>query len=175
MPRSDRVQFRRARAHDAGSVAALHVDSWRRNYRGVYADTFLDGEVLAERLAFGTARLGDQPANRFTIVAEEAGSLVGFASSILDEDPTWGALLDHLHIAHPHQRQGRGVQAPLRVAQSDHAADHGMRGKGALPPPHPKPDARLSGREQRGSRVRGGSRLAGGPAIRRTPPRRSCR
>jgi hypothetical protein len=46
---------------------------------GPGADTFLDGDVLTERLAFWTARLGEQPADRFTIVAVESGSLAGFA------------------------------------------------------------------------------------------------
>jgi hypothetical protein len=27
----------------------LHADSWRRHYRGAYADAFLDGDVLADR------------------------------------------------------------------------------------------------------------------------------
>jgi ribosomal protein S18 acetylase RimI-like enzyme len=118
MPTSDRVQFRHVGAHDASSVAALHADSWRRNYRGAYADTFLAGDVLTERLAFWTARLREQPADRFTIVAEEAGSLVGFAYSILDEDPAWGALLGNLHIAHTHQGQGIGTRLMALTAQA---------------------------------------------------------
>ena len=118
LPQSDRVQFRRAASHDARSVAALHADSWRRNYRGAYSDTFLDGDVLIERLAFWTARLGDQPADRFTIVAEEAGSLVGFAHSVLDADPTWGAYLDNLHIAHTHQRRGLGTRLLALTAEA---------------------------------------------------------
>ena len=116
--RNGRVQFRRADTPDAGPVAALHADSWRRNYRGAYADTFLDGDVLTERLAIWAARLRDQPADRFTIVAEKAGSLVGFAHSILDEDPTWGALLDNLHVAHTHQRQGIGTGLMALTAQA---------------------------------------------------------
>jgi ribosomal protein S18 acetylase RimI-like enzyme len=116
--RNGGVQFRRAGTHDAGPVAALHADSWRRNYRGAYADTFLDGDVVTERLAFWTARLREQPADRFAIVAEEAGSLVGFAYSILDENPTWGAYLDNLHVAHTHQRQGIGTRLMALTAEA---------------------------------------------------------
>jgi len=118
VPDHDRVQFREAGAHDAAPVAALHADSWRRNYRGAYADTFLDGDVLTERLAFWTARLGGEPANRFTILAEESGSLVGFAHSVLDEDPTWGAYLDNLHVAHTHQGQGLGTRLMALTARA---------------------------------------------------------
>ncbi len=28
------------------------------------------------------------------------GGLIGFAHTAFDEDPTWGALLDNLHVAH---------------------------------------------------------------------------
>jgi len=35
-------QFRTGGPDDAGAVALLHADSWRRNYRGVYADAYLD-------------------------------------------------------------------------------------------------------------------------------------
>jgi ribosomal protein S18 acetylase RimI-like enzyme len=114
----ERTRFRPATAHDAATVAALHADSWRRNYRGAYTDAFLDGHVLAERLAFWTERLREQTSDRFTILAEEAGSLVGFAYSILDEDPTWGALLDNLHIAHTHQRQGIGTRLMALTAEA---------------------------------------------------------
>ena len=118
VPNHDHVQFRHADAHDAGSIAALHADSWRRHYRGAYSDTFLDGDVLTERLAFWTARLGEQPADRFTIVAVESGSLAGFAHSVLDKDPTWGAYLDNLHITHSHQRQGLGTRLMALTAQA---------------------------------------------------------
>ena len=114
----ERTRFRPATARDAATVAALHADSWRRNYRGAYTDAFLDGDVLAERLAFWTERLREQTSDRFTILAEEAGSLVGFATSILDEDPTWGALLDNLHIAHTHQRQGIGTRLMALTAEA---------------------------------------------------------
>jgi ribosomal protein S18 acetylase RimI-like enzyme len=36
----------------------------------------------------------------------EDGSLVGFANTLFDDDPTWGALLDNLHVADGHKRRG---------------------------------------------------------------------
>jgi ribosomal protein S18 acetylase RimI-like enzyme len=41
-------------------------------------------------------------------VAEDAGGLVGFAHTRFEDDGTWGALLDNLHVAHTHQRGGTG-------------------------------------------------------------------
>ena len=43
--------FRQASIHDVEAIAALHTESWQRHYRGAYLDSFLDGDVLADRLA----------------------------------------------------------------------------------------------------------------------------
>jgi ribosomal protein S18 acetylase RimI-like enzyme len=101
------ARFRRAAPADAETVAKLHADSWRRHYRGAYSDEFLDGDVLGDRLAVWTARLSEPDPRRFTILAVEGG-VVGFANTFFDADPTWGALLDNLHVAERHQRRGIG-------------------------------------------------------------------
>ena len=93
---------------DARSIAALHADSWRRHYRGAYSDAFLDGDVLVDRLAVWTDRLGLRDSGSCTILAEDESGLIGFAHTVFDEDPTWGALLENIHVAHPHQRRGVG-------------------------------------------------------------------
>jgi len=100
-------QFRLAGPADAEAVANLHADSWRRHYRGAYSDAFLDGDVVADRLAVWTDRLREPDPRRCTILAED-GSLVGFAHTVFDDDPRWGALLDNLHVADGHQRRGIG-------------------------------------------------------------------
>ena len=98
-------QFRLAGPGDAEAVANLHADSWRRHYRGAYSDAFLDGNVVADRLAVWTDRLRGPDPSRCTILAEGV-SLVGFANTIFDHDPTWGALLENLHVADGHKRRG---------------------------------------------------------------------
>jgi len=40
------VKFHEATERNIDAVAALHAESWRRNYRGAYSDDFLDGEVF---------------------------------------------------------------------------------------------------------------------------------
>jgi GNAT superfamily N-acetyltransferase len=101
------LAFRLARPADAKAVANLHADSWRHHYRGAYSDAFLDGDVVADRLAVWTSRLREPDLQRCTILAED-GSLVGFASTVFAEDTTWGALLDNLHVADGHKRRGIG-------------------------------------------------------------------
>ena len=103
--RPEEPQFRLAGPADAEAVANLHAESWRRHYRGAYSDAFLDGDVVADRLAVWTDRLREPDSRRCTILAED-GSLVGFANTLFDDDPTWGALLDNLHVADGHKRRG---------------------------------------------------------------------
>lgn len=118
----DVPQFRVAGTADAVAIAELHADSWRRHYRGAYADGYLDGDVVADRTAVWTDRLaGTQP--RHTVVAEQHGRLVGFAHTIFDQDPDWGALLDNLHVHHEFQRHGLGARL-LRLSAGAVAA-HG--------------------------------------------------
>jgi GNAT superfamily N-acetyltransferase len=58
-----------------------------------------------------------------TILAEDDGGLVGFAHVIADHDPTWGALLDNIHVAYANKRAGVGAQLfahVFAVAASGH-------------------------------------------------------
>ena len=104
------LTFRSAGAGDAPAVAALHADSWRRNYRGAYSDSFLDGDVLADRRRVWTERLGAADRDTHTVLAEDDAGLVGFAHVMFDADPDWGALLDNLHVRQADKRQGVGSE-----------------------------------------------------------------
>jgi ribosomal protein S18 acetylase RimI-like enzyme len=112
------IDFRLATAADAESVASLHADSWRRHYRGAYSDEFLDGDVEQERSEAWAARFSADDGRSRTVLAERDGHLVGFAHLILDEDATWGSLLDNLHVSHALKRQGIGAELVQRVAHA---------------------------------------------------------
>ena len=114
------VQFRSAGPGDADRVAMLHADSWRRHYRGAFADSFLDGDIETERRAVWSSRLA-APEGTATIVAEDGEQLVGFVHVEFDADPKWGSLVDNLHVRHDQRRTGVGRQLLARVAQA--AAD----------------------------------------------------
>ena len=104
------LTYRAARPGDAPAIAGLHADSWRRHYRGAYTDVFLDEEAADF--------LGDLWAGRFaapdpstrTILAERDGAVVGLAHTVLGSHPTWGALLDNLHVSYDLKRQGVGTR-----------------------------------------------------------------
>jgi ribosomal protein S18 acetylase RimI-like enzyme len=107
----DRLQLRLASAADSERVAWLHADSWRRHYRGAYADAFLDGDVEDDRRVVWARRLQDPDAAAATIIAEGSGeSLVGFVHVVFEHDPRWGALIDNIHVAGALQRAGVGTR-----------------------------------------------------------------
>jgi len=120
-------QLRPARADDADQVALLHADSWRRNYRGAYADSFLDGDVEADRQTEWRARL-HAPATTETILAELDDRLVGFIHVMLDDDPRWGSFIDNLHVRHDLRRTGVGTRLLTAAARAvvERATGNGM-------------------------------------------------
>jgi GNAT superfamily N-acetyltransferase len=113
-----RPSYRRAVERDAEAIAGLHADSWRRHYRGAFADAYLDGDVDADRLAVWTDRLAHPRPEDRTIVAELGADLVGFAHTVLDDDPTWGALLDNLHVRHDAMGHGLGTGLMAETASA---------------------------------------------------------
>jgi ribosomal protein S18 acetylase RimI-like enzyme len=120
--------YRQARHGDQAQIAHLHADSWRRTYRGLFTDRFLDHEAEADRLQAWAQRLAFAPANQAVYVAERNGEVHGFICVYGLEDPQWGSLVDNLHIAHSAKRQGLGrnlvAQAFTWLAQ--HYADTGV-------------------------------------------------
>ena len=111
------VRWRVAGAGDAERIAGLHADSWRRHYRGAYADAFLDGDVLADRRAVWSARLA-APAGTETVVAEADDRLIGFGHVVFDDDPRWGSLVDNLHVVRDRHRGGIGTGLLARCADA---------------------------------------------------------
>ncbi|MEU8789284.1 GNAT family N-acetyltransferase [Streptomyces sp. NPDC048643] len=109
------LRFRTGGADDAAKVASLHADSWRRHYRGAYADSFLDGDVVADRRSVWSSRLA-VPGDNVTVVAEYDSELAGFVHVVFDADERWGSLVDNLHVVHGRQRTGMGAALLTRAA-----------------------------------------------------------
>jgi GNAT superfamily N-acetyltransferase len=111
------VRLRMAKSGDAPAIAQIHTDSWRRHYRGMYSDGYLDGDLYADRLAAWTDKINRDAKRYFTLIAEMADRPVGFAHVDLDADSRWGALVDNLHVSHAAQKGGIGSRLLDRVAQ----------------------------------------------------------
>ena len=116
------MQYRAACKDDASRIARLHAGSWRRTYRGILTDDFLDGDVVGERQAVWQERLGSERADQFVLVAEDAAGLAGFICCYGAEDPVWGSLIDNLHVAGDRRHAGAGAvlmrEAALWMAEN---------------------------------------------------------
>ena len=119
------VQYRLARVADAATIAALHSASWQVAYRGMFPDDFLDNDAVADRLKVWQERFADPDleTKTITILAESDGELMGFAHTIIDEDATYGTLLDNLHVRRTEHRSGIGTR--LMVETAEHLATLG--------------------------------------------------
>jgi ribosomal protein S18 acetylase RimI-like enzyme len=116
-PQLPGVRFREGTGADAGAIAVLHADSWRRHYRGAFLNSYLDGDVVADRVAEWSHRLAPPRLNQYTVVAEQDGEIIGFAHVVFDHDPRWGALLDNLHVTSGLKRLGIGTTLLSEAAQ----------------------------------------------------------
>ena len=111
------LQYFDATDCDADAIALLHADSWRRHYRGAYLDSYLDGDVVADRQEVWRSRLAEPSSSHFTLVARHGDEVLGFAHTIVDEDPTWGSLLENLHVRSEQKRTGIGSHLLSATAQ----------------------------------------------------------
>ncbi|MFC8528949.1 GNAT family N-acetyltransferase [Nocardia sp. NPDC057227] len=99
--------IRGVRSGDVAAIAALHAASWRTAYAGMMPSEFLDGDLLADRLAVWRERCAAAvPPGLF--VAEDGGELLGFGYAT--PTPDGRVLLDNLHAAPGRTRAGIGTR-----------------------------------------------------------------
>ena len=110
------VTFRNASQKDAQSIAKLHAESWRLNYRGLLDDQFLDDEVIENRKQVWSERMNSPDLNQRVILAEVQDELIGFGCLFLNDDTQYGALLDNLHVAKSYSGKGIGSGIIKRLA-----------------------------------------------------------
>jgi ribosomal protein S18 acetylase RimI-like enzyme len=112
------TELRPARFEDYTAIAALHAQSWKRHYRGIYFDIFLEQEVENDRLAVWRERLETPPQNQRVTIAVQNGAVIGFSCIYINDHPAFGTLLDNLHVSAHHQQSGIGrmlLQACARL------------------------------------------------------------
>jgi GNAT superfamily N-acetyltransferase len=110
-------ELRPATVPDADAIAVLHTDSWRRTYRGMMSDAFLDGGALENRRHVWHERLHAPAADRLVTVADDGSRIVGFICVFAREDESWGAYVDNLHVAHDWKGRGVGRALMRRAAK----------------------------------------------------------
>ncbi len=129
MPRScsNSASIRSAAPADISAIAAIHVEAWRANYRGMMPDEAIDSRTIAFRQAMWT-RLLDEP-ERITLVScDEHGAVTGFASAFPLREPHNGfdSFLQMIFVAEP--LKGRGIGRSLLVAIAGKLREVGVRG-----------------------------------------------
>jgi GNAT superfamily N-acetyltransferase len=121
MPTPSNVVLRLIEPSDVNIVASLHARSWRKAYRGILADAYLDQDLESERQAVWTAKLAAHDAGPGWLAAM-ADEYVGFVYVRPGEDARWGTLVDNLHVMPTHQ--GLGVGRRLLHTVGTWTAEH---------------------------------------------------
>lgn len=103
-----RITIREAFINDAAQIAALHTNSWRTYYRGIWTDHYLDNDLLNERLIYWKNKLQHPANNQKVRVALHNDVIVGFACWLIGDDPVDGTLLDNLHVSSVNRGGGIG-------------------------------------------------------------------
>lgn len=117
--------IRRATFADADAIGRVHVRAWQAAYRGVMPDRFLDGLDPAQRAAMWRERLRHDEESVDTLVAIDAGAVVGFAvaGSARDEDAGGAGELHAINLTP--EAWGRGIGSELLAASEDVLGAHG--------------------------------------------------
>lgn len=102
------MELRTATPSDARSIARLHAESWRFAYRGQYSDSYLDGDVFADRRDVWTKRFDAPADSQYVLLAIENEELLGFVCAYGNADERWGTLVDNLHVKPDLHRRGVG-------------------------------------------------------------------
>ena len=102
------IVYRKAEFSDHTEIARLHADSWKRNYRGILSEQYLEHEVEKDRLETWQKRLGAPALNQHVTVATESNRVIAFCCILLDDDPVFGSLIDNLHVMTGLQKSGIG-------------------------------------------------------------------
>ncbi len=63
------IILRPATFADHGAIAQLHAESWKKNYRRIWSDDFLDNQVDDDRLSVWFQRLKSPEENQHVTVA----------------------------------------------------------------------------------------------------------
>lgn len=123
--------IRAASIDDVPAIAAVHVASWRENYRGIVPDDFLDGLAVEAREHGWRTRLANLTADQAFYIAEDAdGRVVGFACGGPRQasDPAYIPYTGEVYAIYLlREMHGQGTGRALVRAVAGRLAEHGMR------------------------------------------------
>jgi len=106
-----------ATKQDLDQISTIHIKSWRKHYKGILSDRYLDQEIDEERRNLWESRFAKANPNQIIIKAEAEGRMIGFACHFLNYDKTYGHYLDNLHVLPEYQKLGIGKALILLSAK----------------------------------------------------------
>jgi GNAT superfamily N-acetyltransferase len=112
--------FRPALLTDSQAIAGVHAASWRSAYKTALSESYLAGDIVADRNALWKTRLSTPHTNHYVVVAEDNKEVVGFACAFINDSQDWGSLLDNIHVRQDAQRTGLGTTLLQAVAAQCH-------------------------------------------------------
>ncbi|MEB0135010.1 GNAT family N-acetyltransferase [Actimicrobium sp. CCC2.4] len=124
----DATFLRVATPDDAEGIAMVRIDSWRKAYRGIMPDEYLDSMEVEDSMHLWYRVLSAASAKTSVFVAELDGDVVGFAAGKMLDEQKFGldAELAAIYLIPDLQRQGIGSRLVTMVAQAQQA--QGARG-----------------------------------------------
>ena len=125
---NDGITIRRAAAADAEAIARVRIDGWRRSYKGLVPQGYLDAMSVEASLPMWR-RVLEGPGDIVSVyVAEGENGVVGFAAGNRLEESKHGldAELTAIYLAHEVQRRGLGRRLAGTIAAE--RATHGATG-----------------------------------------------
>ena len=117
------MMVRPAEPDDAMNVARVHVRAWQSGYRGILPQEYLDGlraEDRARRYDFASR----DPSHPATLVAVDAGAILGFATTLPSREAGLGELAA-LYV--DPDSWSRGIGTALVSAARARLRDQGLR------------------------------------------------
>lgn len=110
------MTVRIATPDDADAIERVRTDTWRATYRGLMPDAVLD--ALGYDGSRRRQQMAAMPADRFALVAEHDGLLVGFAygGSSRGEEPAHPGEIYAIYVLPSHQGHGHGSALTRRGA-----------------------------------------------------------
>ncbi|CAM2785583.1 GNAT family N-acetyltransferase [Vibrio mytili] len=111
------MDLRLAEYKDYERIAQLHSDNWKRDYRGILSDEYLDQQAADDKQLIWQTRLTNPPFNQHIVLAEEGGLLIGFVCVFGNHDFERGTFIESLHVDESYRGRGTGKQLLLAVAE----------------------------------------------------------
>jgi ribosomal protein S18 acetylase RimI-like enzyme len=102
---------------DAEKIALLHAGSWKKTYRGLLSDAYLDNDLEGERKNIWLLKMAGLKPSEFVLLAEDEFNLLGFVAVLDKPEKGIDAFIDNLHVRWDQQGQGIGKQLMKAVAE----------------------------------------------------------